>query len=307
VIFEWIQCLEEQWFEQLLDKCNKNINREDKTHVEELKDEMKSQELSKMNDDMISHPKKALFIGEKQLCLTSGMEVSCGSPVTDRKSTFQAFLSRVQSVDEVNSVVNELKLDNKIARATHNMVAYRIAFGTAKSTTTIEEGRCDDGEHGGGDKILAVLRAMNAVNVVVMVTRWYGGIHLGPDRFKHIGHVTRQIVEENGIPNEENITGHSNGMFKPPTKNIEIGKSIVHSLLQDQSNSDNWTSQFELEVCNTSKDGQFQLQKIDLKHAQKILKKISWVQSITFKGALVWHVRTLCGSYQSLKDLCQTK
>lgn len=33
---------------------------------------------------------------------------------------------------------------------------------------------------------------------MVVVTRWYGGIHLGPDRFKHINNLARNILEEHG-------------------------------------------------------------------------------------------------------------
>lgn len=39
---------------------------------------------------------------------------------------------------------------------------------------------------------------MDARNVMVIVTRWYGGIHLGPDRFKHINNCTRELLEAHG-------------------------------------------------------------------------------------------------------------
>lgn len=31
------------------------------------------------------------------------------------------------------------------------------------------------------------------MNVAVVVSRWYGGIQLGPDRFKHINNATRFV------------------------------------------------------------------------------------------------------------------
>ena len=49
---------------------------------------------------------------------------------------------------------------------------------------------------------------MNVENVIVVVSRWYGGIHLGPDRFKHINNCTRQILEENGYQREKVINVH---------------------------------------------------------------------------------------------------
>ena len=38
---------------------------------------------------------------------------------------------------------------------------------------------------------------------MVVVSRWYGGIHLGPDRFKHINNCTRMILEQNGYIKEK--------------------------------------------------------------------------------------------------------
>lgn len=35
-------------------------------------------------------------------------------------------------------------------------------------------------------------------NVMVVVSRWYGGILLGPDRFKHINNCARNILVQEG-------------------------------------------------------------------------------------------------------------
>lgn len=45
---------------------------------------------------------------------------------------------------------------------------------------------------------------MDARNVLVVVTRWYGGIHLGPDRFKIINNCTRIMLERYGYSKERN-------------------------------------------------------------------------------------------------------
>ena len=31
-----------------------------------------------------------------------------------------------------------------------------------------------------------------------MVSRWYGGVHLGPDRFRHINNAARAAIEAHG-------------------------------------------------------------------------------------------------------------
>ena len=42
-------------------------------------------------------------------------------------------------------------------------------------------------------------QTLNADNVMVVVTRWYGGIHIGPDRFRHINNRAGKILEDNGF------------------------------------------------------------------------------------------------------------
>jgi putative IMPACT (imprinted ancient) family translation regulator len=99
-----------------------------------------------------------------------------------------------------------LKSNGKIARATHNMVAYRIIEErrTDKDEVrTIRHQDCeDDGETGAGAKLLHLLEILDARNVLVVVTRWYGGIHLGPDRFRHICNIAREILVEHGYGNK---------------------------------------------------------------------------------------------------------
>ena len=41
----------------------------------------------------------------------------------------------------------------------------------------------------------------NVENVLVVVTRYFGGIHLGPDRFKHINQAARNALELRGFLN----------------------------------------------------------------------------------------------------------
>jgi putative IMPACT (imprinted ancient) family translation regulator len=45
------------------------------------------------------------------------------------------------------------------------------------------EEKDDDGEGGAGDNLLHLLVKLNLVDVIVMVSRWYGGVKLGSDRY----------------------------------------------------------------------------------------------------------------------------
>lgn len=116
-----------------------------------------------------------------------------GSPLTDRKSTFQAHACPVTCVEDVRSFLAILLDDRKIERAIHNMLAYRIV-----GDFTVKDND-EDGEHGAGNKLSELLELTHAENVAVVVTRWYGGILLGPDRFKHISTVARETMEEGGF------------------------------------------------------------------------------------------------------------
>lgn len=111
-------------------------------------------------------------------------------PITDRKSTFVAFATKAENEEEAFNKLAALKTDNKIIKAHHVMTAWRIK---GKGDVVFQD--CDDdGENAAGGRMLHLLVIMGAWNVIVAVARWYGGIHLGPDRFKHINSVTREII-----------------------------------------------------------------------------------------------------------------
>jgi hypothetical protein len=137
---------------------------------------------------------------EEDLLLEGFDDIYHGEPLVDRKSVFQAHLASVNSVEEAMSILATLKSDRKISRATHNMYAYRIVIPSSlPSGEPIHiADNDDDGEDAAGPKLAQLLSLMNAENVIVVVSRWYGGIQLGPDRFRHIANVARIAVEECG-------------------------------------------------------------------------------------------------------------
>lgn len=130
--------------------------------------------------------------------------IRTGEPVTDRKSTFLAFLWPVASREDVNYGQAVLKGNGKIARAAHNMLAWRLVSPTTGSMIS----ECDsDGEGGAGGGLHQLLHNTGAENVAVLVTRWYGGIHLGADRFKHINNCARALLVQEGYAVEGKKTG----------------------------------------------------------------------------------------------------
>lgn len=85
-----------------------------------------------------------------------------------RKSRFLAQATHVATPDRAMAWLREVA----DPQATHNCWAYRIG-GAYRSS--------DDGEPGGsaGRPILAAIDGQGLDEVIVVVTRWYGGTHLG--------------------------------------------------------------------------------------------------------------------------------
>ena len=128
-----------------------------------------------------------------------------GEPFVEKKSTFQAHAAPVASPAEARAVADYLLLDNKVRRASHNMMAYRVASGSGGVAEDFDDdGMATDtvtatvGENAAGGRLLHLLQAMDARGVVVVVSRWYGGVKLGPARFTHINNAARLLLEEMG-------------------------------------------------------------------------------------------------------------
>jgi predicted Fe-Mo cluster-binding NifX family protein len=137
---------------------------------------------------------------------------------SENNSTFQAHSAKVNNKDLVLPVINKLYSDHNIANATHNIYAYRIKNGNG-----IIENTCDDGEHGAGRKMLQLLRNHNVENVILIVSRWYGGSHLGPRRFDIIQNQGIQALTllhpEKNFTRPENILSQREHFQRPQNPN----------------------------------------------------------------------------------------
>ncbi|MCI8519129.1 MAG: YigZ family protein [Clostridia bacterium] len=92
----------------------------------------------------------------------------------EKKSKFIANVFYVTSIEEAEELINSMKKQYHAAR--HNCYAYRIL-----SKGTVVERQSDDGEPSGtaGAPMLNILNKKELVNVLVVVTRYFGGILLG--------------------------------------------------------------------------------------------------------------------------------
>ncbi|MCV6823738.1 MULTISPECIES: YigZ family protein [Halocynthiibacter] len=111
--------------------------------------------------------------------------------LTDRGSKYAVSGGPVASRDEALSFIKTLKRKKKYAKATHNTWAALLPEGPVKN---------DDGEGGAGAIILRMLEREGLEKHIIVVTRWYGGTHLGGDRFRRVQDSVRHYLE-----NAENL------------------------------------------------------------------------------------------------------
>mgnify|MGYP003404368009 CR=1 FL=1 len=110
--------------------------------------------------------------------------------IEDRGSMYSVSYGRVLGRADIKLFLKQLKSNKKYARATHNSWAARISHDGA-----IYETKSDDKETGAGMVILRVMQKENIGDCVICVTRWFGGVKLMGDRFKHLQDATKYAID----------------------------------------------------------------------------------------------------------------
>lgn len=116
------------------------------------------------------------------------------NPVVVQKSTFIGYAVRVKTVDEVHRALADLNSDKDIARATHRIWSYRLVG----SDSRVRADRDDDGEEGASRFLSFMMEQAKVENWLLVVVRWYGGVLLGPLRFRVIQTVGRDALAQGG-------------------------------------------------------------------------------------------------------------
>lgn len=114
------------------------------------------------------------------------------SILTDRGSKYAVSGGPCGSEAEAKAFIKALTRKKKFAKATHNTWGLITADGPVKN---------DDSETGAGNVILRMLEREGVQNHIVVVTRWYGGKHLGGDRFRHVQTAVRAYLDAAGLGN----------------------------------------------------------------------------------------------------------
>ena len=119
--------------------------------------------------------------------------------IVERKSRFIANLIYVENEEEIQNKMNELK--RKYYDAKHNFFEYRVIKGE-----NIIQKSSDDGEPIGtaGSPMLNILEKNNIANVLLVLTRYFGGILLGTGGLvKAYSEATLKSIHTNQIIEKE--------------------------------------------------------------------------------------------------------
>ncbi len=98
--------------------------------------------------------------------------------LTDRGSKYAVSGGPAKSRAEVDAFLKLIKKNKRFAKATHNTWAVILSDGGPL--------KGDDGESGAGMVIVNMLEHDKITDHIIVVTRWYGGIQLGGDRFRRV-------------------------------------------------------------------------------------------------------------------------
>lgn len=115
--------------------------------------------------------------------------------LTEKKSRFITRLYKITSAKQADEFLKEIRATEK--GATHNCYAWRLA-----EKQSVAEGRSDDGEPSGtaGQPMLSALSGEDVVNVLAVVTRYFGGIKLGTGGLVRIyGKCVKEALKDSGM------------------------------------------------------------------------------------------------------------
>ncbi|KAI1338874.1 hypothetical protein F5Y15DRAFT_100420 [Xylariaceae sp. FL0016] len=133
---------------------------------------------------------------------------STSQSVSLKGSTFVVRAINLAELSQRQTTLQSLFDDiPSLQTASHNAWAFRVQAPTNLfNATTVKEGSFDDGEAGCGEFLLKNMREMGTVNTLAVMTRWYGGVMLGPDRWRIMRDCLKDALAERGRLTGEQAT-----------------------------------------------------------------------------------------------------
>ncbi len=198
--------------------------------------------------------------------------------IVEKKSKFIASIGYVENVETAEAKIREIK--KKYYDAKHNCIAYRI----------IENGRViekasDDGEPSGtaGGPMLNILQKNNLCNLVVIVTRYFGGILLGTGGLvRAYSDATQKVIEKSikvskveGLEIKIKLDYPNLEIFKYYCKNNEINitkidyyEDIILKIEMEKNRKNTFLKDIETKTLNIK-----EFQVIEEKYINKTVEK----------------------------------
>ena len=106
---------------------------------------------------------------------------------TERGNSYFAYAAETADIQEIRSLYKHLRI--KHLDSTHIMMAHNLA-GELPDNQDYE----DNGEHGGGSRLLNYLVKGKHVNTVVFIVRYHSGHNLGSRRFEILNELLERLI-----------------------------------------------------------------------------------------------------------------
>lgn len=173
----------EQWYSE---REAEVWQRKEQDHIHQKEQESSAKQVNRKND-----PTKTL--NTIRADSDNKLKIYSSPAITERKSIFVGHAVVLNDISEVPFILSMILKDKKVARATHPAIYAWVC--RLKGESIVHRDCNDDGESAAGGRLAHLLDVLHLENVFVAVTRWFGGVHLGPDRFKLINRAAREALE----------------------------------------------------------------------------------------------------------------
>ena len=110
--------------------------------------------------------------------------------ITENGSAFIGYASKVASLSEANTALQQIQAEDGMGTVTHISYAYSITGGGSQL-----QGNDDDGEYGLSSQLQEVIKSVGVENVLVAVARWHEGPNIGYRRFELANKAATSSIE----------------------------------------------------------------------------------------------------------------
>ena len=110
--------------------------------------------------------------------------------ITENGSAFIGYASKVASLSEANTALQQIQAEDGMGTVTHISYAYSI---TGEGSPL--QGNDDDGEYGLSSQLQDVIKSFGVENVFVAVARWHEGPNIGHRRFELANNAATSAIE----------------------------------------------------------------------------------------------------------------